>query len=199
MRNSGSSGLPEGEQVHAWATLSEKTLVSCPIFDLVQRRLRHPVRGSGGDFYILKTNDWVNVIPVTPDFQVVMVRQYRFGIEELSWEIPGGIMDAGEDPIAAGGRELREETGYATDMFHLIGRVAANPAIMDNACHFVWAEGVEKEGGQQWDEHEEIETQLFPVDEVFAMASRGEIKHSLVVAALFHFYPEWMKIKARRR
>lgn len=188
-----------GQQVHAWERLSEKDLVTCPIFDLVSRRLRHPVRGIEGDFFVLKTRDWVNVIPITPEYQVVMVRQFRFGIEESSWEIPGGIMDAGENPLVAAERELREETGYIAKSSRVLGRVAANPAILDNYCHFVLAESVTLQAELAWDEHEEIETRLFPVDEVFAMAHRGEIKHSLVVAALFQFYPEWMRIKARRR
>lgn len=189
----------EGTQVHSWDVLSEKGLLSCPVFDLVKRRLRHPVRGSEGDFYILKTRDWVNVVPVTPDKQLVMVRQYRFGIEETSWEIPGGVMELGEDPVQAGARELSEETGYVARSYKLLGRVAANPAIMDNVCHFVLAEAATLQAEIDWDEHEEIETRLFPVDEVYAMAHRGEIKHSLVVAALFQFYPEWNRIKARRR
>ncbi|MBC2607050.1 NUDIX hydrolase [Pelagicoccus albus] len=186
-------------KIHPWDVLSESELVSCPIFDLVSRRLRHPVRGSEGDFYVIKTRDWVNVIPVTPDYQIVMVRQYRFGIEDMSWEIPGGIIDGGEDPVEAGARELEEETGYVARACHYIGSVAANPAILDNNSHFVWAEAVELRSSLSWDEHEEMEVRLFPIDEVYAMAHRGEIRHSLVVAALFQFYPEWEKIKARRR
>ncbi|WP_224772705.1 NUDIX hydrolase [Pelagicoccus enzymogenes] len=200
MATSDGKGSSEGEsRVHAWEVLGEKDLVNCPIFDLVSRRLRHPARGSEGEFYVLKTRDWVNVIPVTPDCQMVLVRQYRFGIEEPSWEIPGGIMDDGEDPVVAAERELQEETGYVPQRSRVIGKVAANPAILNNYCHFVWAEAATLQGEVAWDEHEEIETRLFPVDEVYAMAHRGEIKHSLVVAALFQFYPEWLKIKARRR
>lgn len=199
MSSTESRDMPDGGVIHAWDVLSERGLLSCPVFDLVSRRLRHPLRGSEGDFYILKTRDWVNVVPVTPDNELVMVRQYRFGIEETSWEIPGGVMDPGEDPIEAGARELSEETGFVARSCSVIGHVAANPAIMDNTCHFVWADGATLQAELKWDEHEEIETRLFPIDEVYAMAHRGEIKHSLVVAALFHFYPEWQKIRARRR
>lgn len=199
MSDSGIEASSGGEQIHAWDILREQELLSCPVFDLVSRRLRHPVRGSEGDFYILKTRDWVNVIPVTPDHEIVMVRQYRFGIEATSWEIPGGVMDPGEDPLEAGARELSEETGYVARSCTVIGKVSANPAIMDNACHFVWADAVTLQAELKWDEHEEIETRLFPIDEVYAMAHRGEIKHSLVVAALFQFYPEWLRIRARRR
>ena len=99
----------------------------------------------------------------------------------------------------AAARELSEETGFVARSCKLIGSVAANPAIMNNTCHFVWADAVTLQAELKWDEHEEIETRLFPIDEVYAMAHRGEIKHSLVVAALFQFYPEWQRIQARRR
>lgn len=190
----------DGEtRVHAWDIVSEAPVMSCPVFDLVTRRLRHPERRTEGDFYILKTRDWVNVIPVTPEYDVVLVRQYRFGVERLSWEIPGGVMDPGEAPMEAGARELQEETGYEAERLNYLGSVAANPAIMNNQCHFVWAQNARPTASIHWDEHEEIEVRLFPIDEVYAMAQRGEIVHSLVVAALMRFYPEWERIKARRR
>lgn len=189
----------EASEIASWETLEEKSVFACRIFDLVSRRLRHPSRGSEDDFYILKTSNWVNVIPVTPDYEVVLVRQYRFGIEDLSWEIPGGIMDAGEDPVEAGLRELREETGFVAQGSELLGNVAANPAIMDNRCHFVWAKSVRLETQTEWDEHEELEVGVFPLEEVYAMVHRGEIVHSLVVAALMRFYPHWEKIRTRLR
>ena len=185
--------------ISAWQKLSETEMARCAVFGLYSCRFRHPIRKAEGDFYVIQSNDWVNVLPVTPDKQVVLVKQFRFGIESMSWEIPGGIMDTGEDCVAAGLRELREETGYVSTSARVLGTVSPNPAILNNRCHFVLAEGVHLSGEQQWDEHEEIEVRLFPLDEVYAMAMRGEIVHALVLNALLYYYPEWMAVKARRR
>lgn len=185
--------------VEKWVELSETVLNETAVFDLVSRRCRHPKRGTEADFYVLKCRDWVMVLPVTVDGQIVMVRQWRFGVEELSWEIPGGIMDAGEDPLEAGLRELREETGYEAKSSRLLGSIRPNPAIMDNTCHFVVAEGVTLTAEQDWDPHEEIEMRLFPIDKVYEMAMSGEIIHSLVLNALFRYYPQWLELKVRRR
>lgn len=190
---------PSDETVHPWDVISSRLHAKCVVFDVLEKRCRHPQRGTEGDFYVLESRDWVNVLPITPDNQVVMVRQWRFGAETFSWEIPGGIMDEGEDPVEAGLRELREETGYEPKRCRMLGKISPNPALLGNTCHFVLAEGVHLTSELEWDHHEELEVRLFPIDEVFAMAARGEIIHSLVVNALFHFYPEWLKIKARRR
>jgi 8-oxo-dGTP pyrophosphatase MutT (NUDIX family) len=128
-----------------------------------------------------------------------MVKQYRFGIQAMSWEIPGGVMDAGEEPIEAGLRELREETGYEPSSTRMLGSVSANPAILDNRCHFVLADGVRLTGDLDLDEHEEIEVRLFALDEVYEMAANGGIVHPMALNALFHYYPEWLKHQGRRR
>lgn len=196
---SGDARTLSGPPLSKWTLESESVVASCRVFDLVSRRCRHPSRGCEDEFFALRALDWVNVLPVTPDKRIVLVRQYRFGIQEFCWEIPGGVMDPGEDPLAAGLRELREETGYAPRRARLLAQVRPNPAILDNTCYFALAEDVEPAGELAWDEHEELEVGLFPVDEVYAMARSGEISHSLVVAALFHYYPEWLLYKARRR
>ncbi len=182
----------DGDSVSRWEPVSERTLAKCRVFDLVERRFRHPKRGAEGDFYVLETNDWVMVLPVTERGEVVMVRQFRFGVQSFSWELPGGIMDAGEeDPVWTGVRELAEETGYEASRTRILGSSAANPAILNNRCHFVLAEGVTPTARRSWDEHEEIEVKLFPLAEVYAMAHRGEIIHSLALNALLLYYPSW--------
>ena len=183
----------------AWETLSKKTIASCRIFDVTAKRCRHPKNDSEAEFYIIETTDWANVLAITPDYQVVIVNQYRFGIEKTSWELPGGVIDSGEDPVKAALRELEEETGYVARSSRLIGDLNPNPAIMDNHCYLVLAEGVECHREQNWDEHEEIEIKTVPLDEVYRMAHAGEITHSLMLNTLFMYYPEWERHKRRRR
>jgi 8-oxo-dGTP pyrophosphatase MutT (NUDIX family) len=166
---------------------SERTLVSTRILDLRSEHFRHPVRGTQKDYVIIHTPDWVNVVAVTPDARIVLVRQFRFGLNALSLEIPGGVIEKGEDPVAAGVRELSEETGYGGGKVRLLGSVSPNPAIQDNRCHFVLVEGAVPTNPMKWDDDEEIQVSTASVAEAFAMARNGGITHSLSVAALMLF------------
>ncbi len=188
-----------GRKPEHWETLSQKNFASSPIFDVVTHRCRHPKLGHEGDFYVLESRDWVNILALTPEKQVVLVNQFRFGIGDTSWEIPGGVMEAGEEPIAAALRELKEETGYTSNQVELLGKVRPNPAIQSNTCYLALAKDAQKTEAIDWDHHEELEIKLVDIDQVYAMAFRGEIFHSLVLDALMLYQPEWEKLKARRR
>jgi 8-oxo-dGTP pyrophosphatase MutT (NUDIX family) len=180
-----------------WEKRSEQMLTRTRIFDLRAAHYHHPGRETGRDFYVMHSPDWVNVVALTPEFRMVLVRQFRFGIDDFSIEIPGGVMDhAGEDAIAAGLRELREETGYAGARARLLGRVHPNPAIMSNRCHLVLVEHCARVTVPAWDADEEIEVTLAPVDEVYEWARAGRITHSLVLDALLLFAPIWEKLRS---
>jgi ADP-ribose pyrophosphatase len=170
-----------------WVRESERTLVSTRILELKSVRFRHPVRGTEKDFIVAHAPDWVNVVALTPEGELVLVNQFRFGSNAFSLEIPGGVIEAGEDPVAAGIRELGEETGYGGGTVRLLGSVNPNPAIQDNRCHFVFVEGAVPTVPLNWDSDEEIQVSKAPVTQVLAWARSGRITHSLSVAALMLF------------
>ena len=174
-----------------WEKISEQPQLKTRIFDVLGARYRHPVRSIEREFIVLAAPDWVNVVALTPDGHLVLVRQFRYGIDEFSLEIPGGVIDAGEDPVVAGVRELREETGFSGASARLLGCVHPNPAIQSNRCHFVLVEGAVKSHELAWDADEEIHVTTRPVDEVLALARSGGIVHGLVLNALMLFEPQW--------
>jgi 8-oxo-dGTP pyrophosphatase MutT (NUDIX family) len=178
-----------------WGKTGQSLHAQCRVFDVLQARYRHPGRGHERDFVVIDTPDWVNVIALTPDHRLVLVRQFRFGIDDFSLEIPGGMMERGEDPLAAAQRELREETGHTGRRVRILGGVHPNPAIMNNVCHLVLVEQAERTSELAWDHDEEIEVLTAPVDEVFAWARTGRIKHALALDALLLFAPEWERLR----
>jgi 8-oxo-dGTP pyrophosphatase MutT (NUDIX family) len=180
-----------------WKKLGARTVAHTRIFDVQSVDYQHPARAQPQDFFVIHAPDWVNVIALTPDHRIVLVRQFRFGLDDFSWEIPGGVMEAGEDPVVAAQRELREESGFVGTGARLLGSVHPNPAMQDNRCHLVLVENVRQEEGLDWDPDEEFEIVTKPVDEVYALAYRGGITHALVLDALLLFTPVWAELKKK--
>jgi ADP-ribose pyrophosphatase len=181
-----------------WEKIGEESVVPTAIFDLRRVRYRHPRRGRERDFVLIAAPDWVNVLALTPDRRLVLVSQFRFGTDNFSLEIPGGVLEPGEDPVAGGLRELREETGYAGKNARILGRVHPNPAMQNNTCHIVLVEDAMPAVATQWDHDEEIAVSILPVDEVYALAQAGRISHALVLDALLFFAPVWAGLKTGR-
>lgn len=183
--------MAQGEASSAparWDMVEDRMLTPCRIWDLRARRFRHPKTGKEGEFYYIDSRDWAIVVAKTVNGQFVLIRQFRWGADELSWELPGGIVDAGEDPVEAGLRELKEETGFIAASGRLIGRCRPNPAILNNYCHVILAEGCEaSKGAQDWDEHEEIEVRVLPEATVMEWAADGSIGHALALNGLLFY------------
>jgi len=169
-----------------WITLAAETLGSYPIFELSRSRQRSPDSGREHDFLRLDCPDWVNVIAVTEDGRMVLVEQYRHGIDAMTLEIPGGAVDPGEVPAVAAARELEEETGYRSSELIEIGRVDPNPAFLSNRCWTYLAQGCRAEGEIHLDPSEEIEVSLVPIGDFSRLIDDGTITHSLVIAAHDH-------------
>lgn len=148
-------------------------------------RLAPPGGEAARDFYVISAPDWINVVPLTDDGRVVLIRQYRFGISGFTLETPGGMCDGGESPPETARRELREETGHEAREILPLGWVHPNPAIQTNRCHCFLARGVFPSGPPSPDPEEQLEVVLAPLSEIPRLVREGAITHALVVAA-FH-------------
>lgn len=180
------------EQPEIWETVESKPVADCRVF-----RVREDFARNGekqGSFFVLENPDWVNIVALTKEYNVVLIEQFRHGTQEIITEIPGGMIDEGETAEAAARRELLEETGYAAEEFILIGRSKPNPALQNNWIYHYAAVGAEKIEEVAFDEHESVVTKLCHVTEIPQKIKSGEISHSLVVAAFQYFSFFLMKV-----
>jgi 8-oxo-dGTP pyrophosphatase MutT (NUDIX family) len=146
----------------------------------------HPRAASKKRFSLIECVDWINVIALTIDARIVLVRQFRVGSGEVSLEIPGGMVDAGEDALTAGRRELAEETGYTGGRWQLLGKVRPNPAIQNNWLYTALAEGVVKTGEPDPGDGEVLEVETATLGQVREWVLDGTIDHALVVTGFAH-------------
>jgi 8-oxo-dGTP pyrophosphatase MutT (NUDIX family) len=179
---------PPSGPLQPWRTLRSKPEGDFKIFRIRTDRVLSPRTQQEHDFFVIESVNWVNVVALTPKRQVVMIEQYRHGSGTVELEIPGGMIDPSDaSPEAAGQRELREETGYAGENARRIGEVFPNPAIMSNTLYIVMVENCRCVHPVQFDHSEDLVTRLVPVDSLPELVQTGRIRHSLVVAGLYHF------------
>lgn len=174
-----------------WKIISSKRDELIKFFHLRTDRAVSPRTNIPHDFYVLESSGWVNIIPLTPDGEVILIRQYRHGIQDITLEIPGGLIEHGDSPEGAAARELHEETGYNAKEMILLGSVHANPAILNNICYTYIAKDVYPAGKQELDDSEDIEIVIKPLAEIPRLIKEGEITHSLILAAFYRFYMEY--------
>ena len=174
--------------VKKWEEIGRKKISDHYIFELVNIQRVSPRTGNTHTFVQVDSPDWINIIPVTTEGEVVLIHQYRHGTSAVTIEIPGGMIDPHEDdPAEAAKRELLEETGFSAETVIKIGMVDANPAFMTNRTHLYLALGAKKIREPEFDGSEDIAVELVPVDSLRDMVISGKITHSLVVCAFYHF------------
>ncbi len=181
-----------------WTFLGSHDVTDHHIFRLRHDLYRFEPSGQERDFIVIDTVSWVNVVPVTAEGNVVLIRQFRHGIRDVTMETPGGMLDEGERPEAAAERELREETGYVAEKIRLLARVLPNPAVQNNFLYLFAAEGCRNTGKTQLDAFECIDVLERPLNAIPEMIHNGEIAHSMVITA-FAFMGLVPKVANERR
>ena len=173
-----------------WRVLSSEYLIKRPwltarrdVAELPDGRINH-------EYYVLEYPDWVNIIAVTKDGRIVMERQYRHGLGNTCYELPCGVIEAGETPLEAAKRELQEETGYAGGEWKEWMTLSPNPATSTNLAHSFLAVGVEKVSGQHLDATEDIDVYLLSQDEVRELLAENQILQALMAAPLWKYFYE---------
>mgnify|MGYP003675133842 CR=1 FL=1 len=183
------SEIPPAE----WIRESSRRLLQTRVFEVQAREFRHPQRDQGKEFFVIDAPDWAVVAPITPGGELILVNQFRFGSQELSLELPGGVVEPGEEPAAAAARELAEETGYVGAAPVLLGSVYPNPAIQSNRAHLILIPEVKLTRETAWDVDEELGLLLAPIGDVLQWARAGKITHALMLNMLFMLEPWWRR------
>jgi ADP-ribose pyrophosphatase len=169
-----------------WKLGTPKPAATYRVFDTAFVDGIHPRTGATKRFSLIDAVDWINVIAITPEQQVVLIRQFRIGSNEVCLEIPGGMVDPGETPAEAAARELAEETGYSSSQWQPLGRVSPNPAIMTNHLYTYLARDAVQTGAPRPEGSEVIEVETATLAECHAAIREGRIDHALVVVAFAH-------------
>jgi len=171
--------------IDEWLRIDEEHVADMRIFDVTRRTLRNPRNGKDRAIARIESRDWVNVVAVTTNDELVLVRQWRHGTEHVTLEIPGGMVDPGESPAEAAVRELREETGFSGGTVSELGVVEPNPAFMSNRCHTYLVENCSRTDAQALDDGEDIEVTTRPLASIRELVTGGAIDHALVICGFW--------------
>ena len=176
------------KQIKKWKTLRSEYLWRRPWLTVRRDEVEMPSGKILPEFYILEYPTWINVIALNTEGKYVMVRQYRHGLDDVFTELCAGVVEEGEEPLAAARRELLEETGYSGGKWTLLNVLSGNPTATNNLTYCYLAEGVELTSDQHLDEGEDIDVVLLTRDELLQLLRNDGIKQSLMAAPLWHYF-----------
>ena len=170
-----------------WRVISSEYLFNDLWFKVRKDICETPAGKIIDPYYVYEFPTWVAAVPVTEDGKIIMVLQYRHALGEVCLEVPGGCVDdTDKDFQQAIARELLEETGYSFTSYDYLGKISANPSTNNNLLHMFLAKGGKKVSEQQLDGNEEIEVDLFTVEQVKQLIKENKIIQSMHVTCILY-------------
>lgn len=181
-------GMNPDNDPRPWQVEASEYVHQLPWFTVRKDAVRMASGGYIPDYFILEYPDWINVVAVTTDQKLVLIRQYRHGIAGVHYELCAGVVDPGEDPLATAQRELLEETGFGGGRWTHLITLSANPGTHTNKTHCFLAEGVELKQAQTLEITEEITVHIVSPERARAIIDTGEMMQALHVAPLLMYF-----------
>ncbi|MDR2352646.1 MAG: NUDIX hydrolase [Deltaproteobacteria bacterium] len=178
--------VPE-KSIKTWDFVGDSLVLKTPVFQVLKRAVISPKDSCEKIFAVIDAPDWVNVLALTPQNQVVLVNQYRQGSKSFSLELPGGVTETGDSLLETAQRELMEETGYSATGFFPFLQMNPNPALFGNRITTFLAREACPTGTTSFDENEETEVSLVSLKELKQKLLDSTIDHALMIAAISYF------------
>ena len=169
----------------SWKILDETTVIKDSWIDMRASTCQLPGGMVIAPFYVNHLPDFAVVVAVTPEHRVLMVRQYRHGVEKVLLELPAGCIEAGEDPKDGAARELLEETGYKVGSLEFLFKIAPNASNCTSYAQCYLARNVFPAAPQNLDETEALEVVELEGEEVKRLLREGGVEQAVHVAALY--------------
>ncbi len=167
-----------------WTVKSRRYLLERHWMKLREDHVVLPSGAEMEEFHVVEYPNWAATVCIDTAGNIVFAEQYRHGIQRLSLELPGGVIDSGEEPLIAAQRELLEETGYAAPNWQKIGVCATDPSNHSNYAHLFLAKDAYLTKKQELDAEEDIGVRLFEARRILDIIQAGHVLHGIHLTAL---------------